>query len=434
MEIQSKKIGQTRQTLPHGAKVGRFQIAPCANTQLKGPESLIKSSSLMENSAWVADISSNKELPLIQSAPTAGTVLASGICTLAEIIVDGAAEISSVDEDVINQFEAAFDNLDLQAMGLSREDQTDILKMKTLALDVLRHPEKSRGFVDDEGGSFGKKDTRNQLSKYSKKFSHLLKKGSIPAEGSEDSEKFNSILTGVGTAIKIVSGKLNKARSKKALSYTAKSLYTAATIAGCAATSGVALIPELIRTGATVLGSANDVAMSELESHENAKNDVPQFNVFETQVPGLKEENRAYLKRMYHLASDVLRHPEKSKEFVDGEGGFFGKKDTRNQLRDCLDNFDALLGPANGRVFDIVHRDIEAAKRVVSEKLNRARAMKAMKVGAAVTGIIAAVAGSVVTFGAGTIAIPAAICSAVSLLSAATSGVKTTIELSKSEE
>jgi hypothetical protein len=436
MEILGGDIGQVGQAMSSMAtgSLGGHQIQVVPDASAPSCETVENGLSLAERGSWASDILIGLEAGDGMEASSAAMVLASALGMLSGIVADKVMKGVSVDEATVSQLKGAIDGL--KTGELSQKKQALVEKMGHLALDILENPEKTKGFVDGEGSSLGKKAARNQLKECLKKLKPLLEKDNLPTEVKESLRQFSA---GVKTASKAVGRNLNRARGAKTLNYTVDALSAAATIMGCVTTAGVTLIPELIRTTADVLGSINDIAMSELESHENIRSIVEQPDgALDTPIVGLNVSAQSTIKNSNDLALDVLKHPKKSRGFVDGEGNILGKKATQDQLKRCLDNFDFLTGSKGSKIspedmgrLDLIRQDIRAAYRAVSRKLNKARAIKTAKIGGATLAIVASAGATLVTFGAGAPAAASVICTACGIVGTTIGTIKTGHELLK---
>jgi hypothetical protein len=440
MEIQDASVLGTQEDQEQGLDhFGSHYILAAPKISLPlTTEVMEKTLPLAEKSVFVADALGN-------AAGIAGGGMAVGcVATVAGIAVDKFLSVSSADEATIEQLRGAIDYLGgvndyAEVDELPPETQTLIGKMGHLALDVLENSGKTKGFLDGDCGSFGKKTTLSQLQKCLKELRDLQKNENLSAEVKVELDQF---LVGVEVASTIVGEKLNRARWIKSLNLAGKALVAGAGIIKSMTPSGLATVSTLavVKMVAATLGSVNSIVLSKLGEDGDLSKIPQQFEeLLDTLVTELPPDMQHDIEKAVVLALDVRQNPEKSRGFIDGEGNILGKKGVRNQLRRWLKVFNSLI--KSGKIssgyrekFDLVYKDVKTALKIVSRKLNKARATKTAKIGAVTLGVAAAVTGAVATFGVGTVGIIPAIGAACSLLGATVNVAHTGYELSASKK
>jgi hypothetical protein len=346
----------------------------------------------------------------------------------------GGATLRKRKEVTIRQSEGSLDNPMPNLIESSREY---IGGMNALALDVLKNPDKMKGFAHGNE-IIGKKAALERLENCLKHFDFLT--GNVQGENREQ-----LLLVGkdIKTAAKILSRNLRKTRAKKIAHHTSTALSTAVTIVGCAASAGAALAPIIVKTAASVAASGCGTVASGLGRVKGGRVINQSEGVLEGSTEELgnrginiSSQNLSTLKACNDLALDVLKHPEKVRDFCFRDK-LLGKKGAKHILKAALEKFPDLTNGVNDQralgELGEVKKDLEAALRIVSKKLKTAKIKKGVGIAASTLALTAAIAGTVATFGCGSpITIPAAIATATSLLSATIGAAKTAVKIEQS--
>ncbi|MDR2603634.1 MAG: hypothetical protein LBC11_03705 [Puniceicoccales bacterium] len=298
-----------------------------------------------------------------------------------------------------------------QAVGniVGSMENGEVQKGVALAGDVLMHPEKNRDFEDGTGAKFGKKDTLRQMEVALKKLDSMGDQGDSVAIG-----QAKELLT---VAKNIAQKQLNVARAAKACRVAASTASMAANVAGVIGTGGASLIPWVINVATANIASAADIAQ-EMVGKTHAAKEV--FAVNMNHLSSFSPDVCTTIEGYHTLAMDVLTHPEKNRDFEDGTGAKFGKKETKQILGRGLKDLASLIrdttdSDAQGELGK-VQQNVKTAHGKVSSKLRKARVVKGAKITSAVFGTAAVVAAGVATFGFGTIAILPAISVGIGVL------------------
>jgi hypothetical protein len=307
---------------------------------------------------------------------------------------------------------------------IGKIDNGEIREAVGLAIDVLTHPEKNGDFEEINGASglkFGKKRTLHAIKAALEQLSAM--------EGLEaDSAK--EILT---AAKKVVRLKLNMARGVKAAGCVAKAVSITADVVASIGSCGTGSVPVAVKCIASSLDSTS--AVGQMAMGKSSKREIQQtegrFNTL--QAKGIEPDAFVSIGRCNELAVDVLKHPEKNRDFEITGGVKFGKKDTKQFLHEVLDKFDGwtanVVDQDSQEELGKVKQDIQTAHDIVSSKLNKARAIKSLKISGAILGTTASIAACVATFGAAAPAIPAAISVGIGALGTAIRDIKLAREL-----
>jgi hypothetical protein len=316
-------------------------------------------------------------------------------------------------------------------------DDKGIQESVRLAVDVLTHPEKHRNFEetsDGDGPKFGKKDTLRKIKAGLEKLDGM---------SGPEVDGARAILT---AAKQVVHLKLNRARVAKTIGCVSKAVSIAVGVTTAVGSCGASLVPTAVKVAVSSLDSVSGIAQAAIgktyEREMQQTEGILDGDRAQLEARGIRLAPDALLslRECNGLAIDVLTHPEKSTDFEapeDTNFGTFGKKDTRQFLHTALDRFDEwtqdVTDPDVQKELAKVRQDIQTAHDVVSSKLNKARAIKGLKISGAVLATTASVIACVATFGAAAPAIPVAISAGVGALGTVVRDGKVAYELLSSK-
>jgi hypothetical protein len=191
-----------------------------------------------------------------------GSYGASLVPTIIKFVTSSLDSINGIVQTTIEETHAKamqqtggiFDGNKTQFEALDQDARLYLGQCHGLAVDVLTHPEKSKGFKGPRGAKFGKKETKQFLGAALSKFDEQIKGVTDP----NAQEGLAKVKQDIQTAHDIVSSKLNRARVIKGLKISGAIFATIASIAACVATFGIAApaIPAAIIVVIGALGAA----------------------------------------------------------------------------------------------------------------------------------------------------------------------------------
>jgi hypothetical protein len=188
-----------------------------------------------------------------------GASLVPAIVDVVASSLDSASEIAQTAIEktharAMQQTGGILDGNQTQFKALDPDARLYLGRSHGLAVDVLTHPEKSKGFEGPGGAKFGKKETKRFLGATLSKFDERTK-GVTDVSARQELTK---VKQDIKKAYDIVSSKLNNARVVKGLKIAGVGFAVTASVVACVATFGAAApaIPAAIGAGIGALGTA----------------------------------------------------------------------------------------------------------------------------------------------------------------------------------
>jgi hypothetical protein len=158
--------------------------------------------------------------------------------------------------------------------------------------------------------------------------------------------------------------------------------------------------------------------------------EVPEPVIGETS-PSIVEDEE--VKKSIELAIDIIGHPKKTKNFKWGDK-LLGKKASKKRLSQASEKLKGKITPENRHNLNPSKNLNEQALGIVSKKLNKARAMKAVKIGIPIVSGIASVVATAATLGASApVTVPLAIAAGAAIAGTVADSGKAVAEAASEE-
>jgi hypothetical protein len=257
--------------------------------------------------------------------------------------------------------------------------QDRLKTLNNLALYVLKNPDKTKNFRHGND-ILEAESVLERLVQGLQELDVLLEAGIFTGEGKS---RMLQVRKDMETAILIVSQNLFEERLKRDASSAVETYSTVANVLGCLAAGSACLTPQFVKTIASICSKGCDIALRELESTESDYRIHQPSEIFDNPfdnsltVAGLDPEMRDRLKTSNDLVLDVLRNPDKTKNFRHGNY-ILGAESALEKLVLGLEWLDALLEAdvftgANRDKMLLVRKDMETAILIMSQNVSKER-------------------------------------------------------------